>query len=179
MLPAIIISWDTALSTTPQTPIGKASATTRIIIMELVSIGKNGEIMQLGKMCQGSRMINALYSSNYGTAPTSPQTVAEISPWGVQREMYHFLASVLFPLNRHLRNGALQTEKDVYISMTLKLRQLEESAFCFHSSPSRTNISQLCQQPTAIPTAGRPLQAFFWVGGAQIPEASSSACCVT
>lgn len=51
-----------------------------IIITELVSLGRNGEIMQLGKMCQGSRMINALYSSNYRTAPTSPRAVAEISP---------------------------------------------------------------------------------------------------
>lgn len=55
-------------------------ATRCIIIMELVSVRRNREIMQLGKMCQGSRMINALYSSNYGTVPTSPYAAAEISP---------------------------------------------------------------------------------------------------
>lgn len=86
------------------------------------SEGWNEEIMQLGKMCQGSRKINALCSRNYGTAPTSPHAVAEISPWGVQREMYRLRASVLFPLSRRLRNGAVQTEKDAYVSMTLMLR---------------------------------------------------------
>lgn len=101
------------------------AVTTRcIIIMELVSVGKNREITQLGKMHQGSGMINALYSSNYGTAPTSSHAAAKISPGGVQREMYHLCVCVLLQLNRCLKNGATQLGKDAYISMTLVLRLL-------------------------------------------------------
>lgn len=80
MLPAVIISKYIALSIASQTLIREAVATRWIIIMELVSVVRHREITQLDKMCQGSRMINALYSSNYRTAPKSPRATAEISP---------------------------------------------------------------------------------------------------
>lgn len=121
-------------------------------------------------------MINALYSSIYRTAPTNPHAVAEIAPRGVQREMYHLHASVFLPLKRHLRDRAPQTEEDVYVSVTLMLRRLEESAFCSCSSPSRSNISQLCQPATQL-SYSKPLQAGFRVGGA-LSKASPGASCV-
>lgn len=110
------------------------------------SEGRNEEITQPGKICQGSRMINALYSSNYGTAPTSPHAVAEISPWGTQREMYHLRASVLFPVNRRLRNGALQTEKDAYISLTLMLRHWRSQHWFVPLSPGQIHHNSVSHQ---------------------------------
>jgi hypothetical protein len=134
---------NTLLFPPPQTLIREAVAIRCIIIMELVSVGRNREIMQLGKMCPGSRMTNAWHRSNYRTAPTSPHAAAEILPWGYKGKCT-ICVPVLLHLNRCLRNGAMQTQKDAYISMALILRLLEESAFCFCSSPYRTNKSQLC-----------------------------------
>lgn len=110
--------------------------------------GRNREMMQLGKVCQGSRMINALYSSNDGSAPTSPHAAAAISPWEVQRERYHLHDSVPLPLSRHLRNGALQAEKDACVSMTLMLRHWRSQHSIFVPLPPNSYVTVLS---TAIP----------------------------
>lgn len=128
-------------------------------------------------MCQGSRMINVLYSSNNGIAPTSPHAVAEISPWGVQREMYHLLDSVLLPLNRRLRSGALQTEKDAYISMTLMLRHWRSQHSVFVPLPSELIYHNSDSYKHKL-SHSRPLQACFRVGRSQAPMASPSVCYV-
>lgn len=71
LLRAVIINYYIALSTTPQILIRDAVATRCIIMSELVSTGRHWPIMQLSKMCQGSRMTNALHNGNCWTLPIS------------------------------------------------------------------------------------------------------------
>ena len=59
---------------------GKVSATRCIITTELVSVGKNAEINAAWQNVPREQKDKCLYSSNYGTAPTSRHAVAEFSP---------------------------------------------------------------------------------------------------
>lgn len=156
---------------------GKASAPTCIITTELVSVGKNGEINAAWQNVPGEQNEKCLYSSNYGTAPTGRHAVAEFHLEGRQGKCTIFL-----PLCSCL-----------YISIWGMERCRLRKLLLFQWPSSWDNQRSQCSVSIPLPPEWihhnsvsnqqlptcRPVQACFWVGGAQIPKDSPSTCCVT